>query len=117
MRNGRPVRGPYATHGFRGGVTMAPTRRQKHFAPFRKGAPFMFPKSFTFAALQIVLALIAPGLVTAQSVQEVTVAGPQANAQAGIQASVDAFRNALGNPNNGNTPGPLASGRREITWD
>ena len=34
-----------------------------------------------------------------------------------IQGTVDAFRAALGNPNNGNTPGPLASGRREINWD
>ena len=36
---------------------------------------------------------------------------------ASIQSSVDAFRTALGNPNNGNAPGPLASGRREINWD
>src|SRR2546427_11398076 len=41
-------------------------------------------------------------------------AGPTA---ASIQSTVDAFRAALGNPNNGNAPGPLASGRREIHWD
>ena len=35
---------------------------------------------------------------------------------ASIQATVDAFRAALGNPNNANAPG-LASGRREINWD
>ena len=40
-------------------------------------------------------------------------AGPNA---ASIQSTVDAFRAALGNPN-GNAPGPLASGRREINWD
>jgi hypothetical protein len=34
-----------------------------------------------------------------------------------IQGTVDAFRAALGNPNNGNAPGPLAGGRREINWD
>ena len=34
-----------------------------------------------------------------------------------IQTSVDAFRTALGNPNNGNSPGPLPNGRREINWD
>jgi len=34
-----------------------------------------------------------------------------------IQSTVDAFRAALGNPNNGNNPGPLPSGRREINWD
>jgi hypothetical protein len=41
-------------------------------------------------------------------------AGPDA---ADIQATVDAFRAALGEPNNGNSPGPLGSGRREINWD
>ena len=34
-----------------------------------------------------------------------------------IQATVDNFRAALGNPNNANNPGPLGSGRREINWD
>jgi hypothetical protein len=34
-----------------------------------------------------------------------------------IQSSVDSFRNELGNPNNGNAPGTLAGGRREINWD
>jgi hypothetical protein len=34
-----------------------------------------------------------------------------------IQGTVDAFRAALGEPNNGNDPGPLDSGRREINWD
>jgi hypothetical protein len=36
---------------------------------------------------------------------------------ASIQATVDSFRAALGNPNNGNAPGPIANGRREINWD
>jgi hypothetical protein len=40
-------------------------------------------------------------------------AGPTANS---IQSTVDAFRAALGDPNNGNA-GPRASGRREINWD
>jgi len=35
---------------------------------------------------------------------------------ASIQSSVDAFRAALGNPNNGNA-GPLDTGHREINWD
>src|SRR5262245_45991602 len=34
-----------------------------------------------------------------------------------IQGTVDAYRAALGDPNNGNAPGPLADGRREINWD
>ena len=40
-------------------------------------------------------------------------AGPDA---ASIQGAVDAFRAALGN-NNGNNPGPIQKGRREINWD
>jgi hypothetical protein len=34
-----------------------------------------------------------------------------------IQGSVDQFRAALGATNNGNAPGPLPNGRREINWD
>ena len=37
--------------------------------------------------------------------------------EAAIQAVVDSFRAAVGNPNNSNTPGPLPAGRREINWD
>src|SRR6476659_5386415 len=49
-------------------------------------------------------------------------AGPIVTMAAGadataIQGTVDAYRAALGNVNNGNNPGPLASGRREINWD
>lgn len=40
--------------------------------------------------------------------------GPNA---ASIQGAVDQFRVALGGANNGNAPGPLAGGRREINWD
>jgi hypothetical protein len=36
---------------------------------------------------------------------------------ASITDTVDAFRAALGNPDNLNAPGPLATGRREINWD
>ncbi|MBX6312821.1 MAG: PEP-CTERM sorting domain-containing protein [Isosphaeraceae bacterium] len=39
------------------------------------------------------------------------------NTTSSIQATVDQFRDALGNPNNGNAPGPLPDGRREINWD
>ena len=34
-----------------------------------------------------------------------------------IQATVNAFRAALGDPDNANGAGPLATGRREINWD
>jgi hypothetical protein len=36
---------------------------------------------------------------------------------ASVATNVDAFRAELGDPNNGNTPGPLTGGRREINWD
>jgi len=51
------------------------------------------------------------------TIREATAAGPQANAQAGIQATVNAFRADIGNPNNGNAVGSQGAGRREITWD
>ena len=38
------------------------------------------------------------------------------NTTASIQATVDAFRAQLGNPNNGNAAG-TTGGRREINWD
>ena len=36
---------------------------------------------------------------------------------ASILDTVNLFRAALGDPNNANAPGPLATGRREINWD
>lgn len=36
---------------------------------------------------------------------------------ASIQSTVDAFRAAVGDPNNGNSAGPITGGRREINWD
>jgi hypothetical protein len=41
-------------------------------------------------------------------------AGPKA---ASLKGAVDAYRRALGDPNNGNTLASLPSGRREINWD
>lgn len=41
-------------------------------------------------------------------------AGPTS---AAIQSVVDQYRAALGAVNNGNNPGPLEGGRREINWD
>jgi hypothetical protein len=65
-----------------------------------------------FAAIAAVVTLMLPMRAGAFSIfQEV---GPDA---ASIQATVDIFRAALGNPNNVNAPGPLFSGRREINWD
>lgn len=68
------------------------------------------------AVLMIAVCFILtnPGRLFAQEFVGYSAAGSDA---AAIQGVVDAFRNAVGTPNNGNTPGPLPSGRREINWD
>jgi hypothetical protein len=61
------------------------------------------------------LALLAlTSFITAAPSAVFQAAGPNA---ASIQGSVDQFRAALGGVNNGNAPGPIATGRREINWD
>ena len=64
------------------------------------------------AAAGVLTVMLSCSPVHAQLVFQA--AGPNA---ASIQGTVDAFRAALGEPNNGNALGPLASGRREINWD
>lgn len=39
------------------------------------------------------------------------------DADGDISDTVAAFQLALGNPNNGNSPGPIGNGRRQINWD
>lgn len=71
----------------------------------------------TFAiALVASLILMSPQTTIAgyPPIQVFRAAGPD---QESIQSAVDQFRAELGDPNNGNAPGPLASGRREINWD
>jgi hypothetical protein len=70
------------------------------------------------------LGVLGGGVWSAQDAVQLTVdtgqltvvvaAGPSVES---LQSSVDAFRAALGEPNNANAAGPLASGRREINWD
>src|SRR5882724_10226345 len=62
------------------------------------------------ALLVTALAWAAPALAT-----PILFTASGAN-PADIQATVDAFRAALGNPNNGNL-GPQPTGHREINWD
>lgn len=64
--------------------------------------------------LWIGLLTVALPLIAAAAPVTFSASGPN---PASIQATVDAFRNALGNPNNANNPGPLPGGRREINWD
>lgn len=68
---------------------------------------------WSVAGALLILAVVAPAPARAVPV---VFMDSGANAAA-IQTEVDAFRAALGDPNNGNAPGPLGSGRREINWD
>jgi len=79
-------------------------------------------KHLSFSALRgaaLVAAAVIPVTAYAQEGGQVLpvvfqAAGPNA---ATIQSTVDQFRAALGAVNNGNNPGPLEAGRREINWD
>ncbi len=64
------------------------------------------------AFLAAAVAVLSFGTTQAQTVFQA--AGPNA---ASIQGAVDQFRAAIGGANNGNAPGPVAGGRREINWD
>jgi len=67
--------------------------------------------------LRPLLVALAIGMAQTQAAHAETVvfqaAGPTAES---IQSTVDAYRDALGEPN-GNNEGPLPGGRREINWD
>jgi len=63
---------------------------------------------FTLLALALTSGPAAAGFITFSA------SGLNA---ATITPTVNAFRTAVGAPNNVNTPGPLPSGRREINWD
>ena len=68
-----------------------------------------------FGVLSMVLAVSETAQAQGDLPEPVVFQAAGASA-ASIQNSVDAFRAALGNPN-GNNPGPLQTGRREINWD
>jgi hypothetical protein len=59
------------------------------------------------------------GLLTAMpaAASLVVVEGGGTSDPMSIESFVDTFRTDLGDPNNGNGPGPLLKGRREINWD
>ncbi len=74
----------------------------------------MFHQSPTrWSAIVLGLSLIIPAAVAAAPIQ-FTASGATA---ADIQGTVNAFRAAIGDPNNGNAAGAQGSGRREINWD
>ncbi len=85
--------------------------------PKRKRSTTKARRSIGLALLSVALApLFVCTLPITAGAAPIVFEGFGADAAA-IQASVDGFRAALGNPNNGNAPGPLANGRREINWD
>jgi hypothetical protein len=63
------------------------------------------------------LAMLIPVSQTAHAQGTPVVIQAAGENAASIQSAVDAYRAALGNPNNANNPGPLQDGRREINWD
>src|SRR3954464_11706760 len=72
------------------------------------------------ATMRTLLALATPSFVlvaTQARAGFLTFSVGGTTATSSIQSTVDSFRAALGDPNNGNNPGPLANGRREINWD
>lgn len=64
--------------------------------------------------LFVLLAALLASPMDAGAITTFSDAGANA---AAIQATVDAYRLALGDPVNGNAAGPLGAGRREINWD
>ena len=67
------------------------------------------------AVVPMIVLLNLSGITARASFVTFSVGGT--SAANSIQSTVDSFRNALGGINNGNNPGPLGSGRREINWD
>src|SRR5262245_10890070 len=61
--------------------------------------------------------LLTASLLWAPAAFAITIFSATGDSPADILGEVNDFRAALGNPNNGNAPGPLGSGRREINWD
>lgn len=65
----------------------------------------------------VVVALAGSLLAAPIDAGAVTIFSDAGANAAAIQDTVDAYRAALGDPNNANNPGPLGAGRREINWD
>ncbi|HZZ26742.1 MAG TPA: PEP-CTERM sorting domain-containing protein [Pirellulales bacterium] len=78
---------------------------------FSKPVHSILHRTFALAAASLIL-----GATTAGA-SFVTFSTGGNSATSSIQSTVDSFRTALGGINNGNNPGPLSGGRREINWD
>src|SRR5262249_45100641 len=80
---------------------------------------FMFSKLISFnlrARFLLAWAAYCLGATTAHATFLTFSVGGDATTNS-IQSTVDGFRAALGGANNGNNPGPINGGRREINWD
>jgi hypothetical protein len=72
-------------------------------------------RHFRYAATGLLAFILSFPAASGATLLQFSVGGD--NTTASIQGTVDAFRAALGDPNNANNPGPLTGGRREINWD
>lgn len=73
-----------------------------------------FGKALAIAASAL---CIAPSISFAAPQPSYQVFSSAGSSPVSIQHTVDVFRAALGEPNNGNTVGQQVAGRREINWD
>lgn len=88
-----------------------------HHSSTQRGASLVMKRSnqLTYATLAIVA--LTTGLTDTAVATPITFSVGGNNTAASIQSTVDAFRNAAGNPVNPNVAGSFPSGRREINWD
>jgi hypothetical protein len=100
------------------------TEIMKYIQPIKKHALNAMPKQLAaiagFGLLSVVLTVEQTAGAQGTPSDFVAPKVFQANAPtaAALQGAVDAYRSALGNPNNGNNPPPSdGSGHREINWD
>ncbi|HZD96466.1 MAG TPA: hypothetical protein VE133_19550, partial [Candidatus Sulfotelmatobacter sp.] len=106
-------------HNNRGRKNQIETKQEKHMQTKQS----VTNSNIVIAAFGVLALLLPAGQVAlAQDLPSRQFVAPvvfqaAGSSAASIQSTVDAFRTAVGDPNNGNNPGPLQSGRREINWD
>ncbi|WP_395342181.1 hypothetical protein PN836_000305 [Ningiella sp. W23] len=76
----------------------------------------IFNKSCAFKAFKPACLVFLSGLFSAQ-LQAAPIVFSDVSSNANFGDTISAFQAALGDPNNGNAPGPFSEGRRQINWD